>query len=97
MRCCCNSICLSQDSRIEAIARAKLSGGGKFPFPYAFPAPTHLLRAFTILSSKHVTISSEIKLSNMANLSNGKGDNSTIMEKKNNGKFCPDRTVNTNF
>jgi hypothetical protein len=45
---------------------------------------------------KHVTISLEIKLSNMSYLSNGKGDNSTITE-KNNGKLCPDRTVNTIF
>jgi hypothetical protein len=33
---------------------------------------------FTILSAKHVTISLEIKLCNKTNLSNGKGDNSTI-------------------
>jgi hypothetical protein len=43
----------------------------------------------------HVTISLGIKLSNIANLSNGKGDNSTITE--NNGKFYPDRIVNTIF
>jgi hypothetical protein len=47
------------------------------------------------MSSKHITISLEIKLSNKANLSDGKGDNSTITE--NNGKFCPDRTVSTIF
>jgi hypothetical protein len=35
---------------------------------------------FIILSSKHVTISLEIKLSIKANLSNGKGDNSIITE-----------------
>jgi hypothetical protein len=35
---------------------------------------------FTILSSKQVTISLEIKLSIKANLSNGKGDNSIITE-----------------
>jgi hypothetical protein len=50
---------------------------------------------FTILSSKHVIISVEIKLNNLANLSNGKGDNSTITE--NNGKFCLDCTINTIF
>jgi hypothetical protein len=38
------------------------------------------LRVFTILSSKQVTISLEIKLNTKANLSNGKGDNSIIME-----------------
>jgi hypothetical protein len=38
------------------------------------------LRVFTILSSKHVTISLEVKLSIKANLSNGKGDNSIIIE-----------------
>jgi hypothetical protein len=38
------------------------------------------LRVFTILSSKHVTISLEIKLSIKANLINGKGDNSIITE-----------------
>jgi hypothetical protein len=37
---------------------------------------------FTILPSKHITISLEIKFSNMANLSNGKGDNSTITGKQ---------------
>jgi hypothetical protein len=44
--------------------------------------PTRLLRVFSIMSSKHVTISSEIKLSNMTNLNNGKGDNSTITDKQ---------------
>jgi hypothetical protein len=39
-----------------------------------------MLRVFTILSSKQVTISLEIKPSIKANLSNGKGDNSIIME-----------------
>jgi hypothetical protein len=31
--CRSNSVCLSRDSRIEAIASAKVSGGGGFPFP----------------------------------------------------------------
>jgi hypothetical protein len=44
---------------------------------------------------QHVTISSEIKLSNTTYLNNGKGDNSTITEKRNNGTLCPDHTVNT--
>jgi hypothetical protein len=48
-----------------------------------------------MLSSKHATISLEIKFSNKTNLSNGKGDNSIITE--NNGKFCPDHTFNTIF
>jgi hypothetical protein len=61
----------------------------------AFSGPSLGLNMFTILSSNQVIISSEIKLSNMANLSKGKGDNSTIMG--NNNKFCPDRTVNPNF
>jgi hypothetical protein len=39
-----------------------------------------MLRVFTILSSKQVTISLEIKLSIKANLSNGKGDNLIITE-----------------
>jgi hypothetical protein len=38
------------------------------------------MRVFTILSSKQVTISLEIKLSIKANLSNGKGDSSIITE-----------------
>jgi hypothetical protein len=38
------------------------------------------LRVFTILPSKYVIISLEIKLSIKANLSNGKGDNSIITE-----------------
>jgi hypothetical protein len=50
---------------------------------------------FTILPSKHVTISLEIKLSIKANLSNGKCDNSTIME--NHGKLSLDHTTNINF
>jgi hypothetical protein len=52
-------------------------------------------RVFTILSSKHVTINLEIKLSIKANLSNGKGDNPIITE--NNSKLCLDRTANTTF
>jgi hypothetical protein len=60
----------------------KLGGGGGFPFSWAFSSPAHLLRVFTILSSKHVTISLETNLSNMAKLSNGKGDYSTITEKQ---------------
>jgi hypothetical protein len=44
---------------------------------------------------QHVTIILGIKLSNIANLSNGKGDNSTITE--NHGKLCLDRIVNTIF
>jgi hypothetical protein len=38
------------------------------------------LRVFTILSSKQVTLSLEIKLNTKANLSNDKGDNSIITE-----------------
>jgi hypothetical protein len=57
--------------------------------------PVRTLQVFTILSSKHVTISLEIKLSIIANSSNGKGDNSTITE--NNGKLCLDHTANTTF
>jgi hypothetical protein len=37
-----------------------------------------MLRVFTILSSKQVTISLAIKLNTKENLSNGKGDNSII-------------------
>jgi hypothetical protein len=48
---------------------------------------------FTILPSKQVTISLEIKLNTKANLSNGKGDNSITTEKKS-GKLCPGCTVN---
>jgi hypothetical protein len=61
---------------------SKLGGGGGFPLPWAFSGPTHPLRVFTILLSKHVTISLKNKLSNMAYLNNGKGDNSTITEKQ---------------
>jgi hypothetical protein len=86
---------LSSQSRIEAIAWAKLDGGGGFLFPWELSALVRTLRVFTILSSKNVTISLEIKLSTTANLSNGKGDNSIVME--NNGKLCPDRTANTIF
>jgi hypothetical protein len=78
--CHSNSVCSSRDSRIEAIACVKLGGGGGFPFPWEFSAPFHTLRVFTILSSKHVTISLEIKLNTKANLSNGKGDNSITTE-----------------
>jgi hypothetical protein len=39
-----------------------------------------MLRVFTILPSKQVTIILEIKLHSKANLSNGKGDNSIITE-----------------
>jgi hypothetical protein len=80
MSCRSNSVCSSRDSRIEAIARAKLGGGGGFPFPWEFSAPFHTLRVFTILPSKQVTISLEIKLHTKANLTNGKGDNSIITE-----------------
>jgi hypothetical protein len=48
--------------------------------PWEFSAPFHTLRVLTILPSKHVTISLEIKLSIKANLINGKGDNSIITE-----------------
>jgi hypothetical protein len=75
--------------------RGDFGGGGRFPFPWVLSAPALPLQVFTILSSKHVTISLEIKLSNMTNLSNGKCDNSTITE--NNGNFCPGCTVNTIF
>jgi hypothetical protein len=40
-----------------------------------------MLRVFTILSSKQVTISLEIKLNTKVNLSNGKGNNSITTEK----------------
>jgi hypothetical protein len=66
------------------------------------PVPVSLgvLRPSRPLSVHHsviqyVTISLGIKLSNIANLSNGKGDKSTIME--NNSKLCLDHTVNTIF
>jgi hypothetical protein len=81
-RCCSNLVSSSWDSGIEATVWAKLDGGGGLPFPCAFSGPARTLRVFTILSSKHVMISLEIKLSNMANLSSGKGDNSTITEKE---------------
>jgi hypothetical protein len=64
-------------------------------FPWALSAPAHPLRVFTILLSRYGSISLEIKPSNKANLSDGKDDNSKIT--KNNGKFCPDRTVSTIF
>jgi hypothetical protein len=48
--------------------------------PWEFSALVRTLRVFTILSSKHVTISLEFKLSIIANLSNGKGDNSIITD-----------------
>jgi hypothetical protein len=52
----------------------------RIPVPLEFSAPFHTLRVFTILSSKQVTISLEIKLNTKANLSNGKGDNSITTE-----------------
>jgi hypothetical protein len=67
----------------------------RIPVSLGLSAPARPLRVFTILPSKHITISLEIKLSNLANLSNGKCGNSTITE--NNSKFCLDRTVNTIF
>jgi hypothetical protein len=95
MSCRSNSVCSSWDSRIEAIALAKLGGGGGFPFPWEFSVPFRTLQVFTILPFKHVTISLEIKLSIKANLSNGKGDSSIITG--NHGKLCPDCTTNTIF
>jgi hypothetical protein len=44
-------------------------------------------------AANFLSISLEIKLNIKANLSNGKGDNSIIMEKS--GKLSPDHTVNT--
>jgi hypothetical protein len=42
-----------------------------------------------------LSLAQKSKLSNSPNLSNGKGDNSAIMD--NNSKICHDRTVNLNF
>jgi hypothetical protein len=52
----------------------------RIPVPLEFSAPFRTLRVFTILPSKQVTMSLEIKLHTKANLSNGKGDNSINTE-----------------
>jgi hypothetical protein len=65
-RCYSNLVCSSWDSWIEVIVWAKLGDGSGLSFPCAFSGIARTLRVFTILSSKHVTISLEIKLSNMA-------------------------------